>query len=128
MNLKKSLTLPNLVLLLTWCLFAMYYASRFNYSPMIPLIKEDLGISNTHAGWLMACFFISYTAFQIPSGYIGDHFGPRKALTWGAMIAIAGNLIFSRGTSIGVLVAGQISGRDGLGKPHDARQGRLQLV
>jgi len=103
-----------MILLLTWCLFAMYYASRFNYSPMIPLIKGDLGISNTHAGWLMACFFISYTVFQIPSGYIGDHFGPRKALTWGAIISIAGNLIFSQGASLGVLAAGQLI--NGLGQ------------
>ena len=104
----KILNLPNLVLLLTWWLFAMYYAGRFNYSPMIPLIKDDLNLLNVHAGWLMACFFISYTAFQIPSGFIGDHFGPRKALTWGAGISILGNLIFSQGSSITLLAIGQL--------------------
>jgi len=92
----------------------MYYASRFNYSPMIPLIKDYLNISNTHAGWLMASFFISYTAFQIPSGYIGDHFGPRKALTWGAVISIIGNFIFSQGSSLTILAVGQlVNGLDG---------------
>jgi len=106
--------MPHLVLLLTWWLFSMYYASRFNYSPVIPLIKDDLNISNTHAGWLMACFFLSYTAFQIPSGYIGDHFGPRKALTLGAAISIVGNLIFSQGASLTVLAAGQLL--NGLGQ------------
>ena len=104
----------NLVLLLTWLLFAMYYASRFNYSPMIPFIKDDLGLSNTHAGWLMACFFISYTAFQIPSGYMGDRFGPRKALTWGAVISIIGNIIFSQGSSFPVLAIAQLV--NGLGQ------------
>jgi len=104
----------NQVLLLTWWLFAMYYATRFNYSPMIPLIKDDLGLSNTHAGWLMACFFISYTVFQIPSGYMGDRFGPRQTLTWGACISIAGNLLFSQGASFQTLAAAQLI--NGLGQ------------
>ncbi len=92
----------------------MYYVNRFNYSPMIPLLKADLGISNTQAGWLMALFFISYTIFQLPAGFLGDRFGPRKTLTWGAVISIAGNLIFSQATSFGILSLGQLV--NGLGQ------------
>jgi len=103
-----------LVLFLTWLLFSMYYVNRFNYSPMIPLLKADLGISNTQAGWLMAIFFIAYTIFQLPSGFLGDRFGPRRALTWGAVVSIAGNLIFSQATSFGILALGQLA--NGLGQ------------
>jgi sugar phosphate permease len=103
-----------LVLFLTWLLFGMYYVNRFNYSPMIPLLKADLGISNTQAGWLMALFFISYTIFQLPAGFLGDRFGPRKVLTWGAIISITGNLIFSQATSFGLLSLGQLA--NGLGQ------------
>jgi len=81
---------------------------------MIPLLKADLGISNTQAGWLMALFFISYTIFQLPAGFLGDRFGPRKTLTWGAVISIAGNLIFSQATSFGILSLGQLA--NGLGQ------------
>ena len=102
------------MLFLTWLLFGMYYVNRFNYSPMIPLLKADLGISNAQAGWLMALFFISYTIFQLPSGFLGDRFGPRKVLTWGAVISIAGNLIFSQATSFGILSLGQLT--NGLGQ------------
>ena len=102
------------MLFLTWLLFGMYYVNRFNYSPMIPLLKADLGISNAQAGWLMALFFISYTIFQLPSGFLGDRFGPRKVLTWGAVISIAGNLIFSQATSFGILSLGQLV--NGLGQ------------
>jgi len=103
-----------LVLFLTWLLFGMYYVNRFNYSPIIPLLKADLSITNTQAGWLMALFFISYTIFQLPSGFLGDRFGPRKALAWGAVISIAGNLIFSQATSFGLLSLGQLA--NGLGQ------------
>jgi len=92
----------------------MYYVNRFNYSPVIPLLRADLGISNTQAGWLMALFFISYTIFQLPSGFLGDRFGPRKVLTWGAIISITGNLIFSQATAFGILSLGQLV--NGLGQ------------
>ena len=102
------------MLFLTWLMFGMYYVNRFNYSPMIPLLKADLGISNTQAGWLMALFFLTYMIFQLPAGYLGDRFGPRKTLTYGAGISIVGNLIFSQATSFGILAVGQLV--NGLGQ------------
>ena len=84
------------VLFLTWLLFGTYYLSRFNFSAVIPLLKADLGISNAQAGGLMAFFFVTYTVFQLPAGYLGDRLGPRKVLTFGALVSIIGNLIFSQ--------------------------------
>ena len=97
----------NQVLLLTWLFFGLYYVNRFNYSPMIPFVKEELVISNAQAGWLMALFFIFYTVFQLPSGYMADRIGPRKMLTCGALISVAGNLIFSSGSTFTMLCMGQ---------------------
>jgi len=56
----------------------------------------------------MAFFFLSYTVFQLPAGYLGDRFGPRKMLTFGALISIAGNLIFSQGSNFIILSIGQL--------------------
>jgi sugar phosphate permease len=95
------------VLFMTWLFFGMYYVNRFNYSSVIPLLKAQLNISNAQAGWLMALFFVTYTIFQLPSGYLADRWGPRKLLTIGALISITGNLIFSQGSSFGVLALGQ---------------------
>jgi OPA family glycerol-3-phosphate transporter-like MFS transporter len=86
----------------------MYYFTRFNYSAVIPLIREDLGLTNAEAGSLMAFFFLAYTVFQLPSGYLGDRFGPRKVLTCGALVSIIGNFIFSQGSTFAVLVIGQL--------------------
>jgi len=96
-----------LVLFLTWLFFGMYYMNRFNFSPMIPLLKADLNLTNAQAGSLMALFFITYTIFQLPSGYLADRFGPRKIITVGALISIIGNLIFSQGSTFLVLSLGQ---------------------
>ncbi len=102
------------ILFLTWLLFGLYYASRFNYSSVLPLIRADLALTNTRAGWLMALFFVAYTAFQLPSGYLGDRFGPRTILTVGALISITGNLIISQGTIFSLLAVGQVI--NGLGQ------------
>ena len=104
----------NLILLLTWLFYGMYFFTRFNYSPVIPLLKADLKISNAQAGGLMSFFFVTYTLFQIPSGYLGDRFGPRKALTFGAMISILGNLVFSQGSTFLILAVGELI--NGLGQ------------
>ncbi len=98
----------NQVLFLTWLFFGLYYMTRFNYSAVIPLVRADLEITNAEAGMLMASFFITYTIFQLPSGYLGDRLGPRKILTFGALISILGNLIFSQGSSFVVLSLGQL--------------------
>ncbi len=86
----------------------MYYVTRFNFSPVIPLLRADLGITNAQAGGLMAFFFVTYTAFQLPAGYLGDRLGPRKILTFGALVSIIGNLIFSQASSYLVLAFGQL--------------------
>ncbi len=96
------------VLFLTWLLYAAYYLNRLNYSPVIPLIKVDLDISNAGAGVLLAFFFLSYTIFQLPAGYLGDRFGPRKTLAVGAVVSIVGNLIFSQVTGFALLAFGQL--------------------
>jgi sugar phosphate permease len=97
-----------LILFLTWLLFGMYYLTRFNFSAVIPLLKADLGISNAQAGGLMAFFFVTYTIFQLPGGYLGDRLGPRRILTFGALVSIIGNLIFSQASSYMVLSIAQL--------------------
>jgi sugar phosphate permease len=108
LNHRPSSSAAYQILILTWLFFGMYYITRFNFSAVIPLIRADLGISNARAGGLMAFFFVTYTAFQLPAGYLADRIGPRKILTLGALISIAGNLIFSQGSSYMVLTVGQL--------------------
>ncbi len=108
MKQRLSWSSAHLILILTWLFFGMYYFTRFNFSPVIPLLRADLGISNAQAGGLMAFFFVTYTLFQLPAGYLGDRLGPRKILTFGAIVSIIGNLMFSQGSSYGVLAIAQL--------------------
>jgi sugar phosphate permease len=57
------------------------YVDRVNLSVAAPLIKTELGLSNTQLGFALSAFGYCYAMFQIINGYIGDRFGPRTTLT-----------------------------------------------
>src|SRR5437762_10255019 len=44
-------------------------------------IQADLGLSNEQLGLVFAAFALSYSLFEVPSGWLGDRFGPRRVLT-----------------------------------------------
>jgi ACS family glucarate transporter-like MFS transporter len=71
------------------------YMDRVCISTAVDHIKEDLGITATMMGLILGVFAFGYALFQIPSGWIADHFGPRKALTivvsvWSCFTALTG--------------------------------------
>ena len=60
-----------------------------------PRIQESLQISPEQWGWVTSLFFLSYSAFEIPSGALADRMGPRRVLTrivlwWSAFTSLTG--------------------------------------
>jgi len=45
--------------------------------PLMPMIRNDLGLSYTKAGWTMSAFAITGGLSQLPAGWLSDRFGPR---------------------------------------------------
>jgi sugar phosphate permease len=64
----------------------MYYVTRFNFSPVIPLLRADLGITNAQAGGLMAFFFVTYTIFNYRRVIWEIVLGPAKSLPLGRWV------------------------------------------
>jgi MFS family permease len=64
------------------------FVDRVNMATAAPLIKTDLGLSNTQLGLAFSAFAIPYALFQLIGGWIGDKFGPR--LTLSACCAMVG--------------------------------------
>jgi ACS family glucarate transporter-like MFS transporter len=44
-------------------------------------IEEEFSMSTTSMGWILGAFAIGYALFQVPGGWAGDRYGPRKILT-----------------------------------------------
>ena len=58
-------------------------------------MQDSLHISPQAWGWVTSVFFLSYSAFEIPSGMLGDRVGPRRVLTrivlwWSAFTSLTG--------------------------------------
>jgi len=61
------------------------YMDRICISAASGNIQTDLGISNQMMGYIFGVFALGYALFQIPSGWLADYYGPKKALTWVVM-------------------------------------------
>jgi ACS family glucarate transporter-like MFS transporter len=71
------------------------YIDRVTLSQAMPFIREDLGLTAGQVGLVFALFGWSYALFEIPGGWMGDRFGPRKILMriviwWSAFTALTG--------------------------------------
>src|SRR5438105_1740972 len=58
-------------------------------------IREELGISEQEFSWVFSAFGLAYSLFEVPSGWLGDRFGPRKVLCrivlcWSVFTALTG--------------------------------------
>ena len=71
------------------------YMDRACIASAVDHIQRDLSMSATLMGLVLGIFAIGYALFQVPSGWIADRLGPRKALTivvsvWSAFTALTG--------------------------------------
>ncbi len=62
-------------------LLIITYLDRVCISVAGPRMQEALNISPLAWGWVTGIFTLSYAAFEIPSGALGDRIGPRLVLT-----------------------------------------------
>src|SRR5438874_12943903 len=74
------------------------YLDRVCFGTVAPHIQSEFGLTETQKGLLFSAFALAYAAFEVPSGWLGDVFGPRRTLIriviwWSTFTALTG-LIF----------------------------------
>lgn len=69
------------VLWLTVAAYMITYMDRVVIASAVPSISKEFGFSLATMGGILAAFRWGYALFQIPGGWLGDRFGPRRALT-----------------------------------------------
>jgi len=85
----RRFSVSNTVLLIICLMYLIFYVDRVNISTAAPLIKADLGLSNTELGLVFSAFAYPYALFQLIGGYIGDRFGARRTLFVSGLIVCA---------------------------------------
>src|SRR5688572_19690106 len=83
------------VLVLLFFLSIITYLDRVAIGLASGRIQADLNISSEQWGLVLGVFALSYAAFEIPTGSMGDRLGPRRILTriviwWSAFTSITG--------------------------------------
>src|SRR5438132_6091616 len=86
----------HIVLGLTVAAYMITYMDRVVISSAVPSIQKEFGFSLVTMGWILSSFQWAYALFQIPGGWLGDRFGPRRALaaivTWWSIFTSATTL------------------------------------
>lgn len=69
------------VLALACSLSMITYLDRACFGTAVPYIVKDLGLSGvSDLKWVFMAFSVAYAIFEIPSGWLGDAFGPKRTL------------------------------------------------
>ena len=58
-------------------------------------LMAEFQIAAAGLGHLSGFYFYAYVAMQIPTGLMVDRFGARAVLSWGALVATLGGLVFA---------------------------------
>jgi sugar phosphate permease len=106
MLIARPTRVRHFVLWLTVLAYMITYMDRVVISTAAPSIQAEYGFDNVTMGWIFAAFQISYALFQIPGGWLGDRFGPRRALavvvTWWSAFTALTTTAWSAGSMIAV--------------------------
>ena len=83
------------LLYFTFALSLITFLDRVAIGGAAPAIREELHLTPVQMGWVFSAFTFAYAAFEIPTGWLGDRFGPRKVLTrivlwWSAFTVATG--------------------------------------
>jgi len=73
------------------------YLDRVCIAVAGPRMQDSLHIGPQAWGWVTSVFFLSYSAFEIPTGALGDRIGPRRVLTrvvawWSVFTSLTGTV------------------------------------
>lgn len=69
---------------LLWYAFTLAlvtYLDRICISAAAPFMMRDLGLSVLQMSLVFSAFTLAYSLFEVPSGWMGDVYGPRRVLT-----------------------------------------------
>jgi ACS family glucarate transporter-like MFS transporter len=91
------------IIALVFMIYVLMFIDRVNISIAAKFIMPEYGLTDLQFGWIFSAFVLGYALAQIPGGWLGDRYGPRRVMTWAivwwsvftAATALAGEFILA---------------------------------
>lgn len=94
-----------------WACAALFFCYQFllrvSPSVMTQELMADFHVDACALGTLTSFYFYAYVLLQLPVGTLLDKFGPRRLLTFAALLCTGGSLLFSSAETIMVASLGR---------------------
>ncbi len=71
-----------LIVALLFGIYMLMVIDRVSISIAAKYIMPEYQLSEVQIGWIFSAFLVGYALFQIPGGWLGDRFGPRRVLAF----------------------------------------------
>ena len=69
-----------LIVALLFCVYMLMVIDRVSISIAAKYIMPEYQLNEIQIGWIFSAFLVGYALCQIPGGWLGDRFGPRRVL------------------------------------------------
>ncbi|EAD7379786.1 MFS transporter [Listeria monocytogenes] len=104
MNQVKGEKHSLMVLLVLFIGYTSVYVDKYTIGISLVTVSQDLGFDPSQKGLILSAFFLGYTLFQIPMGYLNNRIGARPVLAVSIIIVGLFLVIFGFGYSLLFLV------------------------
>ena len=106
MNLKwTDKRQQNLLFLLCWAAYVTVYLGRYNFSSALADMVTREVLTKSQGGIIATCFYITYGASQVLSGFLGDKLDARRMVGIGLGVSGIMNLLIGLTSSWKVMTA-----------------------
>jgi MFS family permease len=105
---SRIFSVTTVVLFLVCLMYALTYVDRVIMSTAAAVFKGDLHLTNTQVGLVFSAFAYPYVIITIIGGWVGDRFGPRRALAVSGMIWGAATLVTGVVSSLGAMLFARV--------------------
>ncbi|MBI4889802.1 MAG: MFS transporter [Acidobacteria bacterium] len=82
------------------------YIDRVAMSQAAPFVAREFALTKIEVGWIFSAFALAYSLFEIPGGWMSDHFGPRPVLlrivSWWSLFTAATGWAWNYGSILAV--------------------------
>jgi NNP family nitrate/nitrite transporter-like MFS transporter len=67
---------------MTWFAFFLCFFAWFGIAPLMPVIRDELGMTQSQVGWAIIASVSATVIARLVVGWVCDRIGPRRAYTW----------------------------------------------